>query len=91
MANSLGEGSEGGIFDQTLTRPSPIQKSHEVEVEVWLGRGMLVLCSTAAGGLEIDLLQKQGLQDCENQPHFVVFRLTPTHPPLKSAVHMLLK
>ena len=63
MADSLGEGSEGVIFDQTLTCLCSIQNSHGFEVEVWLGRGKLVLCSAAAKSLEMDLLQKQGLED----------------------------
>ena len=67
MADSLGKGSEGVNFDQSLTGSCSIQKSHEFEVGVWLGRGLLVLCSAAAIGLEINLLQKQGVQDCEKE------------------------
>ena len=36
MADSLGEGSEGVIFDQILTRSYPILKSHQLEFEVGL-------------------------------------------------------
>jgi len=42
MADSLGERSEGVIFDQILTRSCSISESHQLEVEAWLGRGMLV-------------------------------------------------
>ena len=56
MADSLGEGSEGGIFDQTLPRSCSVMKCHLVEVGVGLGRGMLVVCSTAAVCLAISSL-----------------------------------
>jgi len=58
MADSLGEGSEGVIFDQTLTSPCSITKGHQLEVEVGLGRDLLVVCRTAAMSREINLLQK---------------------------------
>ena len=58
MADSLGEGSEGVIFDQTLTRSCSIHKSDQLEVEVGLGRDLLVVCRTAAMSREINLLQK---------------------------------
>ena len=64
MADSLGGGSEGVIFDQTLTCLCSIQKSQLFEVEVWLGRGMLILCSASVVCLVIHLLQKQGIEDC---------------------------
>ena len=67
MADSLGEGSEGGSFDQTLIRSCSVQKGHPLKAGVWLGRGELVLCSAAALSLEINLLQKQGAQDCEKE------------------------
>jgi len=51
MADSLGEGSEGVILDKTLTLSCSIQQSHQFKVEVGLGRGMLVLCSTAVVSL----------------------------------------
>ena len=64
MADSLGGGSEGVIFDQTLTCLCSIQKSHLAEVGVWLGRGMLILCNASVVCLVIHLLQKQGIEDC---------------------------
>ena len=67
MADSLGEGSEGVIFDQTLTRSGSIQKSHQFEVGAGLSRGMIVLCSTAVMSLEIHLLKKQGVKDCRKE------------------------
>jgi len=78
MADSLSEGSEGGIFDQNLTGSCSIQKSHPLEVGVGLGRGWIVLCSTTAMSLEIDLLQKQGLEDCRKEPNFAVFLMART-------------
>ena len=63
MADSLGGGSDGVIFDQTLTCLCSIQKSHLAEVGVWLGRGMLILCSTTTMSLEINLMPQQGLED----------------------------
>ena len=73
MADSLGEGSEGVIFDQTLTRSCSIHKSDQLEVEVGLDRGMLILCGTTSVGLELNLLQKQGLEDNEKEQNFDVF------------------
>jgi len=67
MADSLGEGSERGIFDQTLTCSCSIQNSHPFEVEVWRGRSMLVLCSTAEVDLQFNLLQKQGEEGCKKE------------------------
>ena len=90
MADSLGEGSEGVILDQILTDSCSMQNSRQLEIEVWLGRGMLVLCSSAAMSLEINFMQKQGVENCEKERDFAVFRLTPTHPPLKWTVHVLL-
>jgi len=75
MADSLGEGSEGVIFDQTSTRSCSIQKSHLFEVEVWLGRGILVLWCTAGVSLQIYLLQKQGVEDCSKERNFAVFQI----------------
>jgi len=91
MADSLGEGSEGVIFDQSLTLSCSIEKSHQFEVEVGLGRGVLILCSTAAMGLQINSMQKQGIEDCEKERIFAVFRLTHSHPHMKSLVHVLLR
>ena len=91
MADSLGEGSEGGNFDQSLTCSCAIQKSHLIEVGVGLDRSMFVLCRASVVSLEIHLLQKQGGEDCEIEPNFAGFRLDHTRPHLKSTVHMLLK
>jgi len=64
MTDSLGEGSEGVILDQTLTHSCSTQKSHQLEVEVGLGRSVLALCSNAAQGLTINWIQEKGPQDC---------------------------
>jgi len=85
MADSLGEGSERGIFDQSLAGSCSMQISHRLEVEVWLDRGMLVLCSTTAMSLEINLLQKQGLEDCEKERKFAVFLRAPKSTKRKRA------
>ena len=73
MADSLGEGSEGGILDQSLTLSCSIQKSYQFEVEVWLSRGMLVLCNTGAMSAEINLLQKQGVKTSEKSENSQCF------------------
>ena len=78
MADSLGEGSEGGILDQSLTCSCSISESHLLEVGVGLGRGVLVLHSTAAVSLEINLWQKQGFKHCEKVQDFVVFLMACT-------------
>ena len=64
MTDSLGGGSEGVIFDQTLTCLCSIQKSHPFEVGVGLVRGLLVLCSASVMGPLTNLLEKQGIENC---------------------------
>ena len=64
MTDSLGEGSEGVIFDQILACSCSMEKCHLVEVEVGLVRGLLVLCSASVMGPLTNLLEKQGIEDC---------------------------
>ena len=64
MVDSLGEGSEGVIFDQSLTCSWSMEKCQLVEVEVGLIRGLLVLCSASVMGPLTNLLEKQGIEDC---------------------------
>ena len=90
MADSLGEGSEGVIFDQALTRSCFIEKSHPFELGVGLGKSMSALCSTSAMSLEINLLQKRGAQSCEKERNFALFCMARMGADLKSTMHVRL-
>ena len=91
MADSLGEGLEGVIFDQSLTRSCSIQKSHLIEVGAGLGSGVLVLCSTAAMSLEINLMPEQGVEGCEKERNLAVFLMARTGAHDESSVHILIR
>jgi hypothetical protein len=79
MDDSLGEGSEGGILGQSLACSCPIQESYRVEVGVRSSRGVVVLSSTSVVGLEINLMQKQGIEDCEKSDNLLFSSLMRTH------------